>query len=443
MTAPRAGGNPGRHSTSASPTRKPLHERSQSQTNQSPSHRAGKPHKIYEQTPFQQLPSQVFSPKAGPYIFEDTDATPTSNSENPPKSPERSLGSSSSTGTLNTQVHESAHIRPVSFIPPPLNVGSSSGRESSRRPESARTFEDIFGPGVTTRKGGEQKSILRKPAPNQSQTSLTSPRTPDSETFAARRKRQNKRSKEKNAEEKGRAIETNEPHAAQPRNKSLDTVRSRSSVAARKPREPEAVPAEPHTPQDDRPRSASSPETPTEAFIQTLLLDKSTNLQYPEIRQPSVNSLRSQASSFKPSYPAPLRLQRKRANSQLGRAAFGAASKPHDQSVEWSTHSRAPQIGQNPSKVSVVSQSTINSSLYDPEIGIAEAYGPRRASANWADEIEDIVPELEQGPYLWRQKSDYQRTSFNESRPTTRDSSRSGKGSFYNFLNDSKTAWAK
>lgn len=428
---------------STSPMRKPLHERSRSQTNQSPSHKASaKLHKIYQQTPFPKLPSQIFSPKAGPYIFEDSDAGSAPGPKIPPKSPARSIRSSSSTGTLNEQAEEPAHTPPMPDVPT-LDAEQSSGSGQLSRPESARTFEDIFGPGVTSRKGGRQKNILRKAAPNQSQTSLTSPPSADSETFAARRKRQNKRSKEKNAEQEDPKIPLNEPDAAQPQHKSLERVRSQSSVAARKAKGKEVPSAETLDPRQERPRSASGPATPTEAFIQSLLVNDTTKLQYPEIRQPSVNSLRSQASSSKPTYPAPLRLQRKRANSQLRRAASGAPLALTAQKEEWSTSIGPPKIRQTPSKVSVVSQSTVNSSQYEAEIGIAASYGPQRASANWADEIEDTVPELEQGPYMWRQKSDYQRNSFNESRPTTRDSSRSGKGSFYNFLNDSKTAWTK
>ena len=216
--------------------------------------------------------------------------------------------------------------------------------------------------------------------------------------------------------------------------KSLARVRSQSTVGSRKnkPRF-EIYPDTPQS-QQERPRSASTPETPTEAFIQTLM-GSGINVQYPTIRQPSVNSLRSTTSFTRPTYPAPLRLQRKRANSHLGRTASGATE-------GWTSSSRDAGIRQVASKTSIVSRSTVGT--YEEPPGLHQAIADaHRASSNWADEVEDVVPELDQGG-LWRSRGDYQRPSFSDSRPTTGQSSKSGRpGSFYQFLNDSKTAWAR
>lgn len=440
-------------SPGASPTQSPLHERSQSQTNAA-SRPTSTNSKVYQRSPFPTLPSQVFAPPSGPHVFQDKRGAENVSPTIPPKSSRRSLNSSNSSSTLNRQNSpppDASSVPPV----PPLSPRPQSASKENQRPESVQTFADIFEPGSV---GARRSKVLRKPAPNQnpSKTPPSSARQSKStDTFASRRRRQNARSKEKAGENETRkapevtgttstprspprtAKKSTESRRGPYQHKTLDRVRSQSTVRAR-PKTKEQPAAMPETPPSgSRPRSASSPDTPTEAFIQTLLTS-GTNVQYPTIRQSSINSLRSQSSSTRPTYPAPLRLQRKRANSQLGRAASGP------QYAAYGSSARDLRLQQAASKTSVLSQSTVESygSPMEGQAGQRSTHA-QRASANWADELGDVVPELEQPAYLWRQRSDYQRPSFSESRPTTRDSSKSGKGSFYHFLNDSKTAWAK
>lgn len=389
--------------------RKPLHERSQSQTNASPARSTtSSDARVYNADPLPKLPSQFFPPHGGPFVFEDT-----SGHVGQPRK---------HSGTAQIERKEARHSSPTRADRqrPSLlgNLKPTKPREELR-PTSSRTFGDIFEAGGGSMKR-KQPSILKKQAPYAEQPKLEP--SPSTDTFAAKRKRQNTKSKE-------RATLSQESLVSSPQHKSLDRIRSQSSVRSRKTkvrRDPS-----PETPEwkAGRPRSASSPETPTEAFIQTLIKDP-TNLQYPTIRQPSVTSLRSQASSSRAAYPAPLRLQRKRASSHLGRAASSKVD---------AANGSVSRVRHAPSQVSVLSRSTVASN--DKDLEQQPLVVDRgRISGNWADELVDVVPELD-SHQLRRQRSDY-RDSSESARPTTRDSLRSGKGSFYHFLNDSKTAWA-
>lgn len=394
---------------SPSHERKPLHERSESQRNASPGRSTtSSDAKVYNADPFPRLPSQMFSPRSGPFVFEDKVSA-----VGQPRKERGSRRRNPELATENIQTEEDKQ-RPALAA----KLKPTKPREEVR-PTSSRTFGDIFeaGGGSTKRK---QPSILKKPAPYAEQPKLEP--SPSTDTFAGRRRRQKTKSRERNTLSQESLI-------SPPQHKSLERIRSQSSVGSRKARVRRDPSPETPRSKGTRPRSASSPETPTEAFIQTLIRDP-TNLQYPTIRQPSVTSLRSQSSASRVAYPAPLRLQRKRASSHLGQTASDRAI---------AANGKVSRVRHAPSQVSVLSRSTMADEEFDFE-NQPLPIDLGRISGNWADELVDVVPELD-SHQLRQQRFDY-RDSSESGRPTTRDSFWSGRGSFYHFLNDSKTAWA-
>ena len=159
-----------RSSPTSTPSRQPLHERTRSQTNASPTRRIPTADtKIYSETPFPKLASQIFPPKSGPYIFQDNDASSTSPAI-PARSSHRPLTPTSSTEASDKQEARLMDSSPIPELPPLRPISRSKGKGKQ---ESGQTFEDIFGPGITSSRNGSQRSILRKAAPTQKPTSHT------------------------------------------------------------------------------------------------------------------------------------------------------------------------------------------------------------------------------------------------------------------------------
>jgi len=179
-----------------------------------------------------------------------------------------------------------------------------------------------------------------------------------------------------------------------------------------------------------RSRSTSSPVNPTEAFLQGLI-ESGTNIQYPQLEQPSATSLRTEASSVRTAYPQPFRLHRKRGYSHLAKAASRENQGAKATSVSGTRTSERQYAGSSVSRMSG----------NDTQAGVPEA-DDRCISERFPDELGDMVSELPAST-LQHQRSGCYRESMSDSRSTTDSSLVSHRGSFDQLLNDSSTVWAR
>lgn len=206
-----------------------------------------------------------------------------------------------------------------------------------------------------------------------------------------------------------------------------------------------------------RPRSVSMPPQDTEAMIEALLSD-GVGVQYPVLQKPSVASMRSETSSTRRAYPKPLRLSRKKGNPQLVMSASrpgGTSRSSSDRSPRLIPATANQLVGQpSLSALSIPEHDT-------PDYAIDFADGPDLSLAatedayvsGFTDELGDTLGELA-APHLLRTQRSMNRSSYSslnhrlsldalDSRPTTSSSQTSSRTFFYNFLNNSRVAWAR
>lgn len=412
--------------TGASPKRKPLHERSRSQANVSPTRGLQyNPEKIYRETPFPKLASQLFPPVSGSRISED-DAFGI-----PPlplKSPRRSIASASSVSRDSTGNLDEERVPDIPALWTSSSPHGRDGRQTRKNSKGKGKARDVapapvdplglmFPSSTTT-----TTNIPRKPLPSPKTRRPIVPQYPPESSHPRQRPFETSSS--------------DAPRSPLPQ-KTANRIISQSTVASQSPDIAQSEISDYYYSSTGRPRSASTPDKSAEAWIQELI-SSGTKVQYPTIRQPSIASLRTEAAARAP-YPPPLRLHRKRGTSQLSKPTSSAAQ-PSATHLQSYSNSRKPHLRHEPSQASGFSSSSLDS--YGEVIPGAPIFNPERMSSNWADEMGDVVPELST-PRLGRQRSDLHiHSSSTDSRPPTRDSS-SRPGSFYNFLNDSVTAWAQ
>ncbi|KAI9672138.1 MAG: stretch-activated cation channel mid1 [Alyxoria varia] len=381
---------------SSSEKRRPLHERSDSQTNRSSIGGASalSEDSIYQKDPFPRLPSQVLPPKGIPLIFED----PATSGENAPPEQEG----------LEAELDE-----PAEQMPWPLRGKGKEKAPASSDPANVPTDDSqshltkpVFHHGRDERPGPsgprppasiadrfKQRQLKRGSHPLRSSptevVSWSDPWQPKTPETPERSTRLEPSGLDDTPMTSG-AAET-PPKLRQP------------SIASRISRADSASQWE-SIADTERPRSSSNPEISTDAFLRDLIAN-GENVGYARLQKQSIPSLRSQSSSTRMAMPQPLRLHRKHGQSNL---ALRAANAADDNGERALSHQ--------------------------------QRWSNQRMSGNWADEMQDMVPEL--GP-VQRRLSLQHRDSTNGRRSNSISSTHSSIASrFYNLENDSRTAWA-
>lgn len=471
-----------RNSISSS-KRRALHARSDSDTNElAGKHAAGVDEiedQIYRQSPFPRLPSQILSPKGSLSIFEDQTATaasggsgtsiarPLPGSRIPRVASPRgrvkskalvfndasAADSSKAVRRLSSRAGNGPALDPLHANPVPVSpispTGSArSGRASSRVRSLVSAIESAKGENgdslPPTPKPPTPKARVIKPssfvagrAPELSVPVLP-PIFPQPETLSMQIERASSPVR-RNVNDQSELSKTAETGA-----RSLDSPVS--PVNGSRPWE-QALPVlsstlklQPSTSigslsnAEHRPRSASTPTAPTDAFLAALVAE-GTVVQYPKLDKRSITSLRTDTSSVRGAFPRPLNLRRKRARSHLSRAESVASE--YD---EYDTNTGGEPI----------SSRLVDNRPYTPP-RVIEPDSGRWTPGRWTAELEDTVAPLDRHPLraqhsYYRDRERNRDREYSDSRPTSRssiESTTSSSGGFYRFLNDSRTAWAK
>lgn len=446
--------------SSASPrARRPLHQRSDSETNAT----ALQPVREYQDvqsfatSPFPKLQSQILLPQNDEnYIYEDKNADISTSPIIPPNSPQYSSKSSASAPSQSSSPRRgrkgksrnivaeggsiftyNPEIGPVHFPAP-----TTPNRPPSRVQYLRQRFEGLpeqqeSSPVSPTRTLSQSRyrPVSRLYGSVSSNADHTSFSRPVSSAIPPQLEEAYE-SPEYLLKESISRVNVNTDQAEAHLPKSINPISQ--LLESSLPRSPTDAPAaiESSKPLSTpssvqaRPRSSSAPSSiSTDAMIEALVAS-GTTIQYAQLKKPSVYSLRSDTSSIKAAYPKPLAIRATRAAATRGNS--GTIRSVTSQAVvtfkdEGKTHERRA--------ASVASKSTAvtsdGSEILHPQ--------PRNANAvpyfgGWADELDDVVYELHQRPLR------HQYSFSVDSRPSSQCSSR---GSFYNWLNDSYTGWAR
>ena len=404
-TSPRtsASRSPRRSPKSSSERRRPLHERSDSDTNQSLGPALGRPSEdsVYQKDPFPRLPSQILAPKDAPFIFPDTTATPDENAPIPHSTLERPSAEPEPLVVRSAKEKGKAKASPEpeekTFIPREAQsfavstgarpVFSIADRLKQRLKDGGDRSSKIM-PGIGGRKPDQGSSKLPEKEATMSSMSIELPMSIESGNLS-----------------------------------SLGRLRAHSSASQLAYAESEVDP-EASRFSLERPRSSSVPGAPTDAFLKALV-SSGENVQYPQLRKPSRNSLRSESSSTRMAYPPPLRLHRKPGNSRLAETAALDSYQLRGSALD---ESERGAINQSPFSTARRQQ--------------ARSLAP---SGTWTDELQDTVPELS-APTLRHQYSFVHRDSASHRSMASISSTHSSSQTsvlFYQLDNDSKTNWAR
>ncbi|KAI9717731.1 MAG: hypothetical protein M1828_007134 [Chrysothrix sp. TS-e1954] len=186
-----------------------------------------------------------------------------------------------------------------------------------------------------------------------------------------------------------------------------------------------------------RPRSASAPPAPTDAFLQALT-SNDAQAQYPLLRQTSITSFSTETSSIRTAFPPPLRLHRAPGILNLAGAASWSGLNARHQASMRSRGTNGSRLRQED-----IAQSQFVSDQHEDYNTIYQPSGNAhiRVSGRWTEELRDTVTEL-YSHSLRPQRSLIHRRSSSDTRPSSQNSVMSTGGFFYHFLNDSYTAWA-
>ncbi|KAB8416403.1 hypothetical protein FH972_024922 [Carpinus fangiana] len=432
---------------STSTKRRALHERSDSYANEQrvpdyfdlkdPTYRAADHEPIYAKDPFPTLPSHVLTPSGGFPIFEDSSATPTQERDviiTNPLSPghARTRSEKGKTKRKSSPARRQSGFQSVDLQAPTGGPPQSPSLVSLRKQQlealdaAVKRAEKIRAEQLASRAsmrplpttGHSEADEARDRAFLARYQSLVLDRFAPGDRFSAREL-------------------ADEQPFGRPRSRSSYHTLSRPG-SQRSTRHSE-----------ERPRSASQPIPDADL---TAMLSEGIEVQYAKIQQPSMASLRSESSSVRRAYPAPLRLKRKRAEDKLMRnepapeisllSAIDLRS-PRSQSLSRS-NSRRQQTMAPPDGFSVnfPENSDMDLSLTLP----VDAH----LSGNYTDELGDTLGELH-SPALRAQRSAY----FSDksiSRPASARSlaSQASTTSLAThrqfitfFLNDSHTTWAQ
>ena len=462
-----------KHSPASSPKRKPLHERTNSDTNSlAGSASTGPPpikddsDPVYSSSPFPRLPSQVLSPRGAPLIFEDNTATAGSkeNVVAGPSSSGRSKVSKPRSPTGKGKGRRSPRSSPKSSLDAarsrPGSVASRYGRGGSR--DLTRPLDELRRPPRRSNSRVQSMVSAIEASSIKSQSPPPTPRTPRTRSrgsrasFTSRRYEIGSRGAESIAEEKvpslGQPFEpssfSDSYHASMASRPAQGTEDSSGGqVESSEQSSQEQQSSEQRTASEEpaqsvrsdrqelRPRSSSAPLAPTEMFLAALIANDA--IQYPTLERPSAASIRTDTSSFRQSAPRPLQLRRQPARSNLAA----------DESSTDVVHSRYRTNYPTDSRVSVAE--SYNAPGTPPaQIRVHPPSSGRWTPGRWDSEMEDDVPEMR--PNALRAQRSY-RDSWAESLSDLRrsesvtsfQSQSSAAHPFYQFLNDSKTAWAR
>lgn len=453
----------------SSSKRRALHARSDSDTNELAGKHAAATDEdpVYRQSPFPRLPSQVLSPKESLSIFEDQTATAVTRSHALPVPVSQIPKAVSPGGRVKSRATIFNETSPASYStvshPPSKKVGDVQ----AVNPLRANPVEASSVPSRSDRASSRVRSIVSaiesaKGEGNHSLPSTPKPPTPKAKVI-------------KSQCVAGPATVTPVPvlPPVLPHLKPLASNIEQggsyhtpevvevtgSSNGARKDVEGPVSPISPVSPLDQpspsssralrpfvssnigsssnidlRPRSASTPTAPTDAFLAALVAG-GTTVQYPKLEKPSVTSLRSDTSSFQGAFPQPLTLRRKRARSHLSHAESATNGDYDDESSD-------------PGEAVTIPSS--NDDLPSTPPKVIEPDSGRWTPGRWTAELEDTVAPLDRHP-LRAQHSYYRDRDRNRERDLSNPQlaskssmeSISSSGGFYRFLNDSRTAWAK
>lgn len=442
-----------RNSISSS-KRRALHARSDSDTNELAGKQALSAEEqddVYGQSPFPRLPSHVLSPKGDLSIFEDQTATAATNATVKPSTKRHPVSklprSSSPKAKLKAKSTESANASRRGRLPPAVENEQPIPHRPRKRPAAK--------PGESSRKLGRANSRVRSMVSAIESASVEGESLPP--TPKARSLKSPKLAGRPNT---GASISTLPPVI--PNIEGLSTSPSElSPVAPSFPAQDATISERGHTStareesgvEDDlrrpppiasafrpwdqssleqRPRSASTPTAPTDAFLLALVADGT--LQYPRLERRSITSLRTDTSSVRGAFPQPLTLRRKRARSHISRAESAADQSDAYELSDMDDETMSSPISDN--------RPVTPPRIIEPDAG---HWTPGR----WTAELEDTVAPLDRHPlraqHSYYRERDRERANSCDSRPTSRSSmqSTSSAGGFYRFLNDSRTAWAK
>ena len=480
--------------TAPSPKRKPLHERSHSETNSiAGSASTGPPpvkddsDPVYSSSPFPRLPSHVLAPKDGsPFIFEDSTASRVTNenagSPLPPsrrsswrkgRSPPGSFkGRRSPRRSPRTSVDVS-RSRPGS-------VASRHGRSDPRdmtQPldELRRAYPPRTSSRVLSIVSAIESSSIKSQSPPQT------PRTPRTRSRGSRASVASRRFEvggldaqsivDGNAPVLGTptgplALPSPEQRSRPPSPILSSPIQIAAESKARTSRlfldQPMSPSEEPATEQravsneprpttsasartSNRPRSSSAPGSPAETFLAQLIATGA--IPHPSMDRPSMTTLHTDSSSLRQAIPSPLQLRRQPAlsNLALARDSNGAEYSEARQSAADRQNNRVAD-----DQMSITSFDAPSTRPGTPRHQIVVDPPPtgRWTPGRWESELEDNVPELRSHSLRtkksWREANNGSQISLARSESVTSFQSVSSTGiPFYHFLNDSKTAWAK
>ncbi|KAL9053903.1 MAG: hypothetical protein Q9162_004476 [Coniocarpon cinnabarinum] len=482
------------HSPSSSPRRKPLHERTNSDTNSiagsastgPPPLRGDDSDPVFSSSPFPRLPSHVLLPRTGStFIFEDSTAT-RGNDENAgaakspsagsslrsrPKSPLSGIKGRRSPRQSPRSSLEAARSRPASAVGRNGRIGArdmTRPLDEVRRTKPARTNSRV-------------RSIVNaiESSSVKSQSPPSTPRTPRTRSVASRASIASRRF-EVGSRDRDAVFDKNAPVLSTPRGAQLlpsseQLVHSGSPVlfsgrqtapepeddSMRPPKQLQSSganravsadvrpPTSSSTVDDNRPRSSSNPGSPTETFLAALIA--SGAIQYPSLDKPSLTTLRTDSSSIRQAVPQPLQLRRQPALSNLALAQGSTGPAPDSQRPAPHHHEEL-NLGDDRSSIASFEVLSTRPSTPQHQIIVHPPSSGRWTPGRWDSEMEDDVPELQprplRAPYSYRDSGS--QTSLRSQASLRRaesiksfQSTSSTSLPFYNFLNDSKTAWAR
>lgn len=496
---PRPSLHPSRPSrNSASPKRRPLHARSDSDTNElagsnSNSNRNSKTDAdfVYSQSPFPRLPSQVLKPAGQTLVYEDDSATPPFHSSQPPsriprwppeaglaarsRSP-RNKGKQRAGPPLDLAAINTSLAKPQG----PRSPQQHSPGEAPDRPLSPGPLSPVLRGRRGTTNLERTDSKVRSIVNAIEEASVRSESTPPTP-------RPSSRPQQSPSRFNSAALLVDDPIPPLPplapsideedlpivQSPILDPQQSRRlSLNPRDqplsvpPNASEALHSSPLvSPEDaprplpglrqfhvmrsnetlmsemsERPRSASTPVASADALLQELIAS-GANVQYPRLEKPSLASMDSDSSSLRRAFPQPLNLRRKQGRSQLARArSVSDVEIPEDFVLEYDDRQSSQETTRDlPSRPANPEPPSTPPRQPLSDQSLHSHWTPGR----WNSELEDTVPEL--NPHALRtQHSFYGERDSTESRPVSVCSTGSTNSiGFYRFLNDSKTAWAK
>ena len=382
---------------SSSEKRRPLHERSDSHTNRSSIGGASalSEDSAYQKDPFPRLPSQVFPPKGTPLIFEDPatlgenappaqvglEAEPDEQAEQmsrPLRRREKAKAPASSDPASDVTSDTQSHLTKPVFH----HAAGRDDRPGPSGPRPPASMADRF----------KQRQLKRNSHPLRSSPTEG---IPWSDPWQPRTPETPERSSRPEPSELGDTPMTSGAPETPPRLRQ-PSVASRTSKADSASQWESIADLE-------RPRSSSNPEISTDTFLRELIAS-GESVGYPRLQKQSIPSLRSQSSSTRMAMPQPLRLHRKHGQSNLALSAANAVDEGDE-----------------------------------PDHYYQNRWSNQRLSGNWADEMQDMVPEL--GP-AQRRLSLQHRDSTSGRRSNSISSTHSSIVSrFYYLENDSRTAW--